>query len=52
MKELTDTQFKNIVAKLPTMSNKQLALLNFEVWQQARERGGKLAEKEIENGNR
>lgn len=52
MKQLTDTQFKNIVAKVSLMSNEQLALLNFEVWNEARLRGGKQIEKEIENDNR
>lgn len=51
MKELTETQYKNIIAKLVLMSNKQLALLNFEVWNEARNRGAEQMEKEIENGN-
>lgn len=43
---LTDKQYKSIVTKLKSLSNEQLALLGFEVWQQARERGGKeMAEK-------
>lgn len=48
----TDKQFKSIVTKLKSLSNEQLALLGFEVWQQARERGGKEIEKEIANDNR
>lgn len=39
MKELTEKQFKNIIQKLKTMSNKQLSTLNFEVWLEARNRG-------------
>lgn len=46
---LTDKQFKAIVSKLDKMSNEQLALLNFEVWNEARQRAGKLIELEIDD---
>jgi len=52
MSKLTDTQFKNIVAKLNLMSNEQLAILGFEVWNEARVRAAIEIEKEVENDNR
>lgn len=49
---LTDKQYKAIVTKLKSLSNEQLALLGFEVWQQARERAAIEIEKEIVNDDR
>lgn len=39
VKGVTDKQFDAFVEKLKKLSNKQLALLNFEVWCEARKRG-------------
>lgn len=49
---LTDKQYKAIVAKIEKLSNEQLALLNFEVWSEARIRAGISIEKEVANDNR
>lgn len=49
---LTDKQFKAIVSKLSKLTNEQLALLGFEVWNEARLRGATQLEKEMENDNR
>ena len=36
---MTQKQFDKLVASLRNLDNKQLALLNFEVWNLARQRG-------------
>lgn len=43
---MTKKQFDKLVAQLVKLSNEQLALLNFECWNEARNRGAKQLEEE------
>lgn len=47
--QLTKKQFDKLVLQLSKLTNEQLALLNFECWNEARNRGAKQLEEE--NGN-
>lgn len=49
IKGVTDKQFDAFVEKMKKLSNKQLAVLNFEVWCEARKRGAvNTSEPEVE----
>lgn len=46
MEGLTEKQFNAMVERLKKLSNRQLAMLNFEVWKLARDRGAVRVEGE------